>query len=149
MNLNHLRFLLVLLLLLPAGCGGSEGGAPFSIAPPIQEPKEGDLSVNPNDPCVMNLGGIIENIILVYSRRRTLPASLEQLPATSVTGQKISLMCPETGKPYVYVPQGIHPPAELQPAAPSLGRRRTQRAASRRSRGGGAPGQGHAYTRPG
>ena len=110
--------LLALAALVPAGCGGDAGA--FMPAPPLREPKEGDLAVNPNDPCVLNLGAMIENLIVLYSSRRTLPPALNQLPGISVTGQKIGLTCPETGKPYVYVPQGIHPPSDLGPTAPWL-----------------------------
>jgi hypothetical protein len=80
----------------------------------------GELVVNPLDPCVTNLGALVENLILYYSLKNKLPESLGELRDTSVSGVKISLVCPETGKPYVYVPRGIHPPYDVMPTASVL-----------------------------
>lgn len=96
-----------------AGAGGG-GGRVRGPAPP------GELVVNPNDPCITNLGAIVENLIVHYATRNALPATLAELPATSISGQKLSLTCPQTGRPYRYIPAGIHPPYDIMPTASIL-----------------------------
>jgi hypothetical protein len=113
--------LLLAALLLP-GCQGP-GGQTTGLSGPAGvkgAPAPGELDVDPNDPCVTNLGALVENLILYYSVRHRMPDSLTELRPTSVSGQKISLTCPQTGRPYTYVPQGIHPPYDLMPTASVL-----------------------------
>jgi hypothetical protein len=63
-----------------------------------------------DDPCFNNLDELAGVLLAYYRDHKSFPPTLDQIPTTSLTGEKISLTCPVTGKRYVYRPEGIRPP---------------------------------------
>jgi hypothetical protein len=74
-------------------------------------PQEGDPSLDPSDPCATNLQTLTGQLLFFYSVIGTLPPSLDKLP--KMDGETASLVCPKSGKPYVYFPEGLRAPADL------------------------------------
>lgn len=74
-------------------------------------PQEGDPSLDPSDPCATNLQTLTGQLLFFYSVIGTLPPSLDKLP--KMDGETASLVCPKSGKPYVYFPDGLRAPADL------------------------------------
>ncbi len=96
--------------------------APISPAPSgddaalsVAEPRENDPAMNWSDPCATNLVGVVEALLFYYSQHRKMPDTLSQLPATTLDGNPLSFICPESKKPYQYYPQGFEEPQELMP----------------------------------
>jgi hypothetical protein len=69
-----------------------------------------ELSSDWDDPCYNNLDELAGVLLAYYRDHKSFPPTLDQLPKTSLTGEKISLTCPLSGKRYVYRPEGIRPP---------------------------------------
>jgi hypothetical protein len=79
----------------------------------LAEPQANDPSLNWTDPCAVNLGRVVEALLLHYSQHHHLPETLAELPKKSLDGEPISLTCPASGKPYQYFAQGFEPPVGL------------------------------------
>jgi hypothetical protein len=91
---------------------GLFGDKPAAPAAPVLLPQEGDPSFDWSDPCAGNLQTLTGQLLFYYSAYGHLPPSLDQVPA--MPGEdKAALVCPKTGKPYVYFPQGLRAPPEL------------------------------------
>ena len=66
------------------------------------------------DPCAVRLGEIADALLLYYSQNRQLPEKIEALISVP-GGASLQLVCPESGKPYLYAPSNL--------AGPGLDRR--------------------------
>jgi hypothetical protein len=103
------------------GPSGLEG-AGIGIGP-VTVPRENDAALNSADPCVKNLEDLTGALLFYYGMRRELPPSLDELPPLP-DGTKVSVVCPKSGKKYVFYPQGLPEPAEWLPVnAPNSGNR--------------------------
>ncbi len=92
--------------------GGFFGDKPAQPTAPILLPQEGDPSFDWSDPCATNLQELTGQLLFYYSAHGKLPPTLDELPAMPGE-QKAALVCPKTGKPYVYFPEGLRSPPEL------------------------------------
>jgi len=61
------------------------------------------------DPCAERLHDICGQLLLYCASKNALPKALSELQGTS-TGKLPPLVCPTSGKPYVYNPEGIKVP---------------------------------------
>jgi len=64
------------------------------------------LRVEPN-PCAERLHEISGRILAFYAASRRLPASLDELRAARAPGDGTPLVCPVSGKSYLYNPEGL------------------------------------------
>ena len=78
---------------------------------PVLLPQEGDPSMDPSDPCALNLHELAGQLLEYYAVMGKLPPTLDKLP--DVGSEKAGLACPKTGKPYVYFPEGLRAPPDL------------------------------------
>lgn len=99
------------------GAGSGGGGYPIGSGNPggatVAAPVQNDPTMDWADPCAQNLDEMVSALLIYYGQNHALPPSLEQVPRTSVTGQPISLSCPDSGKRYRYFPQGLRAPTEF------------------------------------
>ena len=75
------------------------------------------------DPCAERLHDICGHLLLYYSLNRRLPDDLADLKSTD-SGQLPPLVCPVSGRPYIYNPDGLPVPGRpgslvLYDASPS------------------------------
>ncbi|KPK83643.1 MAG: hypothetical protein AMJ81_07700 [Phycisphaerae bacterium SM23_33] len=68
--------------------------------PDTQRPKVG------TDPCAERLHDVCGHLLLYYQIHKRLPPTLKQLKSSDVLPLP-PLVCPVSGKPYVYEPQGL------------------------------------------
>lgn len=59
------------------------------------------------DPCADRLHEIGGQLLVYYAIHKELPGRLEDLNAGRPPGERLSFVCPQNGKAYVYDPQGI------------------------------------------
>jgi hypothetical protein len=62
------------------------------------------------DPCSVRLEDIEGAMILYYVQHQRLPDSLEELRAAADITVELNFTCPESGKPYIYNPNGLAVP---------------------------------------
>jgi len=83
---------------LVAGCRTSE-----MSAPPVRRPS---VKI---DPCAERLHDVCGQLLLYHGIYKRLPQSLDGLKAMNV-GPMPPLVCPVSGKPYIYNPSGLRIP---------------------------------------
>jgi hypothetical protein len=93
-----------------ANASGNVGG---SAAAAVAGPTQNDPTMDWADPCAQNLDELVSALLLYYGQHRALPPSLDAMPKTSITGQPISLTCPNSGRRYEYYPSGLKAPMEF------------------------------------
>ena len=59
------------------------------------------------DPCAIQLHDISGAMLLYYVAHRELPQRLEELKPLADVGSELKFTCSSSGKPYVYVPNGL------------------------------------------
>ena len=59
------------------------------------------------DPCADRLHDLAGHLLLYYSAHGRLPPTLDDLPAAADPGRPLSPVCPASGEPYVYRPDGL------------------------------------------
>lgn len=112
---------------MAAGCVNSEVPAP-AAQPPVMEvrtqtgareqssPQRAALSrAQPKpataqeltDACAMRMHDISGYLLLYYTQYKRLPQTLEELAPLAEGDEEFSLVCPTSGKPYIFVPQGL------------------------------------------
>jgi hypothetical protein len=62
------------------------------------------------DSCGVQMGNIVEALLLYCERFRQLPPSLEDLQKTRDVESPLALVCPISHKPYQYEPRGLSRP---------------------------------------
>jgi hypothetical protein len=60
-----------------------------------------------DDPCATQLQNISGALLLYYAMHRSMPASLEDLGPLADVDAPLQFVCPSSGLPYVYNPQGL------------------------------------------
>ncbi len=91
------RLLLALTVaVIPVGCQ--------IPAPAIPE------SSSVTEPCADRLHDICCHLLLYHSLSKRLPQTLEGLPAVTGPGEVPPLICPVSGQPYLYRPEGLQLP---------------------------------------
>lgn len=81
------------------GCGSHDrAAAPETRRPSVQE-----------DPCAQRLHDLSGRLLLYYSQRARLPASLDALPPLD-PADPTPAVCPVSGLAYVYAPAGVRVP---------------------------------------
>jgi hypothetical protein len=96
---------------------GVPGAAPAAEKPkgPVVRAREDGPAWDWSDPCVENLQDLEGLLLLYYQQNHEMPASLADLKGKSPDDEKVSLVCPASGKAYVYNRMGLIPPADIVP----------------------------------
>ena len=94
------KVVLCLACLWGAACAGPAPGPG-----PVEDPSE-SLALA-TDPCAMRLHDISAAMLMYINLHKRMPESLEQLRPLADAGEDFHLVCPVSGKPYVYVPAGL------------------------------------------
>jgi len=81
-----------------AGCQGFEAAPPAAPRPSVRV-----------DPCAERLHDICGQLLLYYAGNKRLPRTLAELTTTGSQHVR-PLVCPVSGKPYVYNPDGLRLP---------------------------------------
>ena len=92
-------------LILASGCQWPQ--------PPAPTPAPAAANLEVNDVCAERLHDLCGQLFLYYSRKHVLPQSLEELAPSSATPSSMPsarLVCPVSGKPYVYDRAGLEVP---------------------------------------
>jgi len=76
----------------------------------VSEPAVPPARPLPRDACEERLGQLAERLLRFYVAHRRLPASREELLSEDEGGQPSTLICPVSGKPYIFEPQGLRSP---------------------------------------
>ena len=100
---------LVLLIAAVMSAGACSSSEPKPKNKPLAEVLQQPPAPAPSskDPCPELLHDIGGSLLLYYYQNKRLPPALDDLKATSVPGPKITTLCPDSHKPYVYVPDGL------------------------------------------
>jgi hypothetical protein len=100
------------LLALALGCAnnGSARSARNKPTPSPAPAPAGQPPISNTDPCAMRLHDICGGLLLYYLQNQDLPASLTELSKFPGVDEGLEFVCPESKKPYVYIPQGIFLP---------------------------------------
>ncbi|HEV7299353.1 MAG TPA: hypothetical protein VGN72_08315 [Tepidisphaeraceae bacterium] len=122
----------VVICLMLAGCGSgkqtSNAGAGSTTGA-----STGDLQasqpISNTDPCAMRLHDISGGILLYYVTHHTLPETLADLKSSPGMDSLPDTVCPVSGRPFLYTPNGIFIPERnlriiLADPAPSHSRMR-------------------------
>ena len=90
-------------------------------AQPVQKPRVVTSNAPPGftgnamtaiDPCADQIQDLCGALLSYYLVKHKLPAQLAELQQYADTGQVLKFTCPVSGKPYVYVPQGLEAPGQ-------------------------------------
>ncbi len=108
-------------LLLGLTCGGCRSNASADAPHASRSPARTNVQVGggpaaPQTPldvftaaetCPSRLQDVSEAMLLFWATYKRLPERLQQLRAVSDRGDKLELSCPETHKPFIYMPTGM------------------------------------------
>lgn len=64
------------------------------------------------DACAMRLHDVSGYLLLYYTENQRLPKSLDELIPLADGDDEFSLVCPASGLPYVYAPEGLAAPGQ-------------------------------------
>lgn len=97
------------LMVIGGGCS-PKADAPSAnptvvAAPPVPPPPTAPITAT--DPCASRLHDIAGGLLLYYARNNRLPERLSDLSEIPGMRQVDDLVCPVSGKPYLYSPGGI------------------------------------------
>ena len=90
------------------GARGAAGAAARTVKP--EQPNPAPAEADWDDSCAVNLDELTGALLFYYSTHQQLPPTFDAIPKVSPSGAKISLLCPTSGKRYVYYPQGLKAP---------------------------------------
>lgn len=76
-------------------------------APRKSQASPSDAPITNTDPCATRLHDLCGPLLLYYATHRQLPPQLEELRSVSGLESAVELVCPVSGRPYLYNPQGI------------------------------------------
>jgi hypothetical protein len=65
-----------------------------------------------SDPCAARLHAISGAMLEYYALHNRLPPALQNLASLADLDEPLNFTCPETGRPYVYVPTGLQSPKD-------------------------------------
>jgi hypothetical protein len=98
------------------GAGGAAGSAKSTSSKPSQIPEVGadapgraTAAISGRDPCAERLHAVCGPLLFYYALHRRMPEKLDELRAIAAeTGEaELEFTCPVSGRPYIYVPQGV------------------------------------------
>lgn len=78
-----------------------------------QKPQPLDQTLK-SDPCAARLHAISGAMLEYYALNNRLPRTLTDLQSLADLDDPLTLTCPETGKPYQYVPAGLQSPEDAR-----------------------------------
>lgn len=67
-----------------------------------------------SDPCASRLQDISGALLLYVAINKQLPPHLEDLQSMADVDTQLQFTCPVSGKPYLYIPDGLHAPAQAK-----------------------------------
>jgi hypothetical protein len=88
----------------PAPPPPNKSGAPVRPAPPQNLT---DAQRAATDPCALRMTDVEEAMMNYYATNRRLPEKLDELKSYALLGAQLNFTCPVSGRPYVYVPDGL------------------------------------------
>jgi hypothetical protein len=105
---------------LMAGCKGSTDMSPRPVVKMNgQEYRSSGQAVSMpidealrSDPCAARLHAISGAMLEYYALHNRLPPALQNLASLADLDEPLNFTCPETGRPYVYVPTGLQSPKD-------------------------------------
>lgn len=111
-------WLIVAAVIWAWGCASPPGAKLETVSPPRAAGPVAPLSPDA-DACARRMHDLCGALLIYHLRHGRLPDTLAALPPPPGTAPAdhaaaLHLTCPESGQPYVYLPQGMHLPERQQ-----------------------------------